>query len=54
LGDKSHEHIGKELVLGEVGEELKSLGFSQEDVELLARLAFKEPKDEEEKVPFPT
>jgi HD superfamily phosphohydrolase len=49
LGDKSHEHIGKELVLGEVGEELKSLGFSQEDVELLARLAFKEPKDEEER-----
>jgi HD superfamily phosphohydrolase len=49
LGDKSHEHIGKELVLGEIGEELKSLGFSQEDVELLARLAFKEPKDEEER-----
>ncbi len=49
LGDKSHEHVGKELILGELGKELKNLGFSHEDVELLTRLAFKEPKNEEER-----
>ena len=51
LGDKSHEKVGKELVLsGELNERLKKVGFSQEDIELLVRLAFKEPKDEEERV----
>ncbi|WP_333784505.1 HD domain-containing protein [Thermocrinis sp.] len=51
LGDKSHEVVGKELILsGELNEKLKKIGFSQEDIELLVRLAFKEPKNEEEKV----
>ncbi|WP_448583640.1 HD domain-containing protein [Thermocrinis sp.] len=50
LGDKSHERVGKELILsGELNEKLKKIGFSEENIELLVRLAFKEPKDEEEK-----
>ncbi|WP_448587355.1 HD domain-containing protein [Thermocrinis sp.] len=50
LGDKSHEAVGKEIVLsGEINQKLRKMGFSQEEVELIAKLAFKEPKTEEEK-----
>ena len=50
LGNKNHERIGKEHILfGELNQQLKRIGFSQEDVELLVRIAFKEPISEEDR-----
>ncbi len=51
LGDKSHEEVGKQAILdGPVGRVLKKEGFSQEEVGLIARLAFKDYKSQEEEL----
>ncbi len=50
LGDRGHEDIGYRMVLeGQVGDLLKREGFSEDDIGLVARLAFKACKDGEEK-----
>ena len=51
LGDKSHEDVGyKAITEGPVGEILKREGFSYDEIELIARLAFKRYKDDQEKL----
>lgn len=48
LGDKDHEKLGKSLVLERMADMLRE-DFSFEDMELVCRIAFKEPKNDEEK-----
>ena len=51
LGDKSHEEIGKQILLdSEIGSLLLKSGFSTEDIEFISRLAFKGYKDREEEM----
>ncbi len=51
LGDKSHEEIGKQVLeSGEVREQLKRCGFYEDEIDLIARIAFKKPKNKEEKL----
>ncbi|MFN3814473.1 MAG: HD domain-containing protein [Aquificaceae bacterium] len=50
LGDRGHEAIGYRMVLeGQVGDLLKREGFSKDEIEIVARLAFKAWKGEEER-----
>ncbi|SNZ12260.1 HD domain-containing protein [Hydrogenobacter hydrogenophilus] len=51
LGDKSHEDVGyKAITEGHVGEILRREGFSYDEVELIARLAFKRCSQDEERI----
>jgi HD superfamily phosphohydrolase len=51
LGDKSHEDVGyKAITEGHVGEILRKGGFSYDEVELIARLAFKRCRDDQERL----
>lgn len=51
LGDRSHEEVGEQVVKdGQVGELLTKCGFSLDEVELIARIAFKRPENEYERL----
>lgn len=50
LGSRGHEEIGYKVIMGQVGDMLKKEGFSWEEVQLIAKLAFKKVQDDSEKL----
>ncbi|ADO45178.1 metal dependent phosphohydrolase [Hydrogenobacter thermophilus TK-6] len=50
LGSRGHEDIGYKVIMGQVGDMLKKEGFSWEEVQLIAKLAFKKAQDDSEKL----